>query len=178
MGATTGLEQWMRDSEENAKVLTESLLKMDSFGLLLSNMIVIAILPAIGEELFFRGTIQQLIQRSSKNPHIAIWVTAFLFSALHMQFLGFIPRMLLGALFGYLFYWSGNLWLPIIGHFINNGFAVMATYMIQQNKIGNQIETVGALEGQTTLAVGSGLIVCGMLYTYYKQTQKKPLGEK
>jgi membrane protease YdiL (CAAX protease family) len=83
----------------------------------------------------FRGVLQTTMQRWTKNTHAAIWVTAVLFSAFHMEFYGFLPRMFLGALFGYFVAWSGSIWPAIWGHFLNNGSAVIVTYLYQQKKI-------------------------------------------
>jgi membrane protease YdiL (CAAX protease family) len=96
---------------------------------LIINLIVLAIIPAFAEELLFRGCIQQVLKEWSKNAHVAIWGTAILFSFVHFEFYGFLPRMLLGALLGYLFYWSGNLWVPIIAHLVQNGGQVVLAYM-------------------------------------------------
>lgn len=168
------IEIWMREAEEEAKVITEALLNMDTFQRFLMNFLVIAIVPAIGEEFFFRGTLQPLIDRIFGNKHLAIWITAFLFSALHMQFLGFFPRMLLGALFGYLFVWSGNIWYPVIGHLTNNGLAVMAAYFIQQGKVNPDVEHIG--KNEVTFSVGGLLLMCFMLYSFYKTIQQKKEG--
>ena len=122
------LERWMRASERKAKLLTKAFLTFDGFGSLLYVMLIVAVVPAIGEELLFRGVLQKIMISWTKNPHLGIWISAFLFSALHLQFFGFFPRMMLGILFGYIFLWSNSLWLPILGHFINNGTVVIASY--------------------------------------------------
>jgi uncharacterized protein len=123
-----GIEQWMKASETQAGELTKAFLTFDGVGSLIYMLVVIAIVPAIGEELLFRGVLQKIFINWFKKPHMAIWFTAILFSALHMQFFGFFPRMLLGVLFGYIFFWSKSLWLPILGHFINNGSVVLLSY--------------------------------------------------
>jgi membrane protease YdiL (CAAX protease family) len=89
------------------------------------NVLMMAILPAFGEELLFRGVLQRQFHKIVGNPHMAIMLTAIIFSAIHLQFLGFFSRAILGMLFGYLFYFSRNIWLPIIAHFINNFLALM-----------------------------------------------------
>ena len=104
-------------------------------------LVAVAIVPAIGEELLFRGLIQKYFRQIFGNPHAAIWVTAILFSAFHLQFYGFLPRMLLGAFFGYLFYFSRNLGYAIIAHFINNGFTVTLLYLYQAGIISYDIES-------------------------------------
>ena len=90
---------------------------------------MIAILPAIGEEFLFRGVLQKLFCRLFKSDHLAIWLTAFIFSFFHFQFFGFVPRLILGLIFGYLFYWSGTLWLPVVAHFINNAVPTIQAYI-------------------------------------------------
>jgi len=126
----SSIEEWMRNSENQANKITEAFLTTKSIGGLVGNIFIVAVLPAIGEELLFRGLIQKLIKNMTGNSHWAIWITAALFSALHLQFFGFLPRMLLGALFGYLLEWTGTLWLPIIAHFINNAAGVIIFYVI------------------------------------------------
>ena len=108
-------------------------LKFNHFGEFVLAFIVIAVFAGLGEELVFRGMIQNMLQKSFGNIHAAIWVAAALFSLIHMQFFGFLPRMLLGALFGYLYYWSGNLWIPVFAHMTNNGFMLIMIYL---NSIG------------------------------------------
>lgn len=130
-----GLEQWMQTQEDNAAVLTERFIKADSAGVLFINLLIMAFLPAIGEELCFRGVVQKLFQTAAPSHgekqisktaiHLSVWVSAILFSAMHLQFYGFLPRMLLGAFFGYLLVWSGSLWLPVLAHFTNNAMAVL-----------------------------------------------------
>lgn len=118
------IEEWMRGMESNMNDVVARFFEDTSFSAFFYNMIMIAIIPAIGEELLFRGVLQKLMGQLFKNAHIAILVTAFIFSAFHMQFLTFLPRFILGILFGYFFYWSKNIWLPILAHFVNNAMAV------------------------------------------------------
>jgi membrane protease YdiL (CAAX protease family) len=124
------IENWMRAREDEAMKMTILLLKINSSTDFLINLFVIALLPAVAEEFIFRGAVQRSFCRMFSNPHIAIWITAIIFSAIHFQFFGFLPRMLLGALFGYIYWWTGSLWYTMLAHFINNGYAVcMAWYM-------------------------------------------------
>lgn len=133
--ALKGIEKWMKDAEDQGMKTTMALLKMDHIGVFLINIGMIALLPAVAEELMFRGGLQRALGRMFRNPHIAIWFAAFIFSAIHMQFYGFFPRLFLGAAFGYLYLWSGSLWYAIFGHFINNGYAVCAAWYMQKNNI-------------------------------------------
>src|SRR5207344_1198984 len=98
------------------------------------NLFIIAFLPALGEELFFRGMMQKLFSQLTKNNHLAIIITSIIFSAIHLQFYGFLPRMVLGIFLGYLLVWSGSLWLPILAHFVNNASAVLFTFLDNQHK--------------------------------------------
>jgi len=142
-GWLSGVEDWMKNAEEQAAELTEAFLKVETTGGLLFNIFMIAFLPAIGEELLFRGVIQRIFINWTKKIHWGIWISAILFSALHLQFYGFVPRMFLGVLFGYLLVWSGSIWLPIIAHFINNGVAVVAMYLIDKDLLSPEIEEIG-----------------------------------
>jgi membrane protease YdiL (CAAX protease family) len=158
------LEDWMRDSEEKAQELTEAFLRIDSYWGLLFNIFMIAFLPAIGEELLFRGVLQRIFTRMTKSHHWGIWITAILFSALHMQFYGFVPRMLLGVMFGYLLVWSGSMWIPILAHFFNNAFAVIAIYMVDKNILDPNVEEIGSSPDSYYLAaISLGLIAIFML---------------
>jgi membrane protease YdiL (CAAX protease family) len=161
-----GFENWARSREDSAAELTKFLTDFGSRGELLLAFFVIAVLPAIGEELVFRGLIQQELYRGTKNIHVAIWVSAVLFSAIHFQFFGFVPRLLLGALFGYLYYWSGNLSLAILAHFVNNGVSVLALYLYQQGTFDFDIESSESLPAPVVIL--SGVITAGLLYGFYK----------
>ncbi|SNS58134.1 hypothetical protein SAMN05421640_0752 [Ekhidna lutea] len=125
--------EWARRSEEQLKVLTEHLTNFNSTSHFILALVVVAIIPAIGEELLFRGLIQNLFAKAFANPHIAIWVTGLIFAAIHMQFFGVVPRMFLGVLFGYLYFWSGKLSVAMIGHLVNNGLALIALYVAQKD---------------------------------------------
>jgi len=161
-----GVEQWMKSTEEGLAKLTEYMTSFESTGQFITALLVIAVLPAIGEEIVFRGIIQQELFRSSKNIHLSIWLSAFIFSAFHLQFYGLVPRMLLGALFGYLYYWSGNLTMAMLAHFVNNGFAVIGMYLYQQGKIDIDMETT---EAAPWPAVLSGFVVTALLLFLYKR---------
>lgn len=121
------LELWMIAKEKEMEGLVTLLLEEKGIAPFLSNLIVIALLAAITEEFLFRGAIQRIIGKWTSNHHAVIWLAAIVFSAIHLQFYGFVPRMLLGAYFGYLLYWSRSIWVPVFAHFINNGVAVIAS---------------------------------------------------
>jgi len=125
-----GLEQLMLTLEQRAEqVLLLFLTYADgAWWVLLLNLLVLAVLPAIGEELMFRGVIQAHLFKKL-NPHVAVWVTAFIFSFVHLQFYGFLPRLLLGALLGYALVWTGNLYCSMIMHATNNALSVLVFYL-------------------------------------------------
>jgi len=127
--------KWMRTSEDNAQKLTEAMLQMKTIWDLIKNVLLIGLLTAIVEEFMFRGVLQTIFVRWTKNIHVAIWTTAILFSAFHMEFFGFLPRMMLGVLFGYFVAWSGSIWTSVWAHFINNGSAVIASYLFAHKSI-------------------------------------------
>lgn len=139
----SSLEDWMRESEERASLLTEKFLTMHSWGDFLFNIILIAAIPALGEEVLFRGVLQPLFHRAIGNIHAAIWLSAFIFSALHLQFFGFFPRWIFGVLFGYLYFWSGNLKIPFFAHFINNLSVVTLYFFVPYKKDREAIENFG-----------------------------------
>jgi len=114
---------------EQAEEALKGLLHMDNLAELLANLFLVALLPALGEELVFRGVVQQQLMRRISNPWVAILVSAAVFSAAHFQFDGFLPRMLLGFLLGWLFWRTRNFWVPVAGHFFNNGIQVFGQYL-------------------------------------------------
>lgn len=120
------IESWMRSQEETAEQLTLQLLAGEGIVTLLFNLVVIAAAAGVTEEFLFRGALQRVIGKWTRSHHVVIWSAAILFSAFHMQFFGFLPRMLLGAYFGYLLYWTRNIWIPVFAHFVNNAFAVIS----------------------------------------------------
>lgn len=119
------LESIMKPTEERAGVLTNLILNYSGVGSLISTIFCIAIIPAVCEEIAFRGVLQPLLIGATRNIHIGIWLSAAIFSFFHFQFYGFLPRLLLGAMLGYLFVWSGGLWVSILAHFANNLLAVI-----------------------------------------------------
>ena len=129
------VEQWMKEKEDAAMKITIQLITVRSNFDFIINLIMIAVLPAIGEELMFRGGVQRSLTKAFNSPHLAIWLTAIIFSAIHVQFYGFIPRMLLGAGFGYLYFYSGSLWYDMLAHFINNAYAVCAAFYMQKHNM-------------------------------------------
>lgn len=155
----SGIEEWMRANEDSAMEATKKLLSINTIGSLITTVLLVGALTGIGEELTFRGIIQSLVTEKSNNHHIAIWVTAIIFSAIHLQFFGFFPRMLLGAFFGYLLVWSGSIWLPIYAHFLNNSMAVIAAYMLNINLTSDEYEKVGTVDNGTIWMAAVSIIL-------------------
>ena len=176
------LEQWMKTQEESAKILTEQFMNVTTIGGLIINLLLMALLPAVAEELTFRGVLQRLFQakgekgdeakrrEGEKIPHLAIWCSAILFSAIHMQFYGFVPRMLMGALFGYMLVWTGSLWIPILMHFTNNAMAVLLYFVTLRQ--GWDLEKVDAIGTNDTLWLGvvSMVITIIGIYAFRRST--------
>lgn len=161
-GFLSGFETWAKDHELLLEQLTRFLTQFDNPGQFAIAFLVIAVIPAIGEELLFRGVIQNQVYFLTGRGHLAIWITAFFFSAFHLQFYGFLPRMLLGVLFGYLYYWSGNLIIPILAHFVNNGFTLTMVYLHQLGVVEFDLESTDQVEllpVMLSILVASGLIV-------------------
>ena len=157
------LEAMLKKMEDAAGVLTERMLQVDTLGGLLVNLLVIALIPAVGEELTFRGVLQQALTKRIKNVHVAVLLSAFIFSFIHFQFYGFLPRMFLGMILGYMFYYSGSLWTSILMHFVNNGTAVVAAYLEYKGITNVDYEHFGATSNVWlllfSLVVTVGLIV-------------------
>jgi len=122
------IEHQLRLAEDAATQLSNAFIKADSFPVFLLNVMVVALIPALCEELLFRGTIQQFFTFCFRNKHFSVWITAIIFSAFHMQFFGFLPRLVLGVFLGYMFAYSGSIWVSVIAHFFNNLMALLANY--------------------------------------------------
>ncbi|NLK48266.1 MAG: CPBP family intramembrane metalloprotease [Bacteroidales bacterium] len=162
----SSLENYLIDMEKRAEDLTIRMLDVNSVGGLLVNIGLIAIIPAVGEELFFRGIIQQVLQTNLKS-HAAVWITAIVFSTIHFQFFGFIPRMLMGAFLGYLLVWTKNMWVPIIAHFANNAVAVLFYYFNEEGSTFD-IDNIGKSD---TYLIGiiSLIVVLLLIYLFRKR---------
>jgi membrane protease YdiL (CAAX protease family) len=169
----SSIEQWMRTKELQNGQATKAFLTFDGVGSLIYMLIVIAVIPAVGEELLFRGVLQKIFINWFKKPHLAIWVTAILFSALHMQFFGFFPRMLLGVLFGYIFYWSKSLWLPILGHFINNGSVVILSYFYPEMIKNADVSIFEENEYSVVFYIASFILSMGIIFLIKKVNEDK-----
>lgn len=166
------VEQWMRSQEDLAQQLTQNMIGDGTPQLLAINLIVMALCPAITEEFFFRGALQRLIGKWNPNPHFVIWSAAILFSAFHLQFYGFIPRMLLGAYLGYLLLWTRSIWIPVFAHFINNATAVIG--MSDKNLRESALVT-GEIPTDQIFQYGIAAAISLILFIFLNQYLKKIL---
>lgn len=173
--ALSGIEAWMKHSEEKAAIFTDALTKGGTVDVLLLNLIIIGLIAALCEELFFRGVLQKVLIEYIGNKHVGVWLGAILFSAIHMQFYGFLPRMLMGAYLGYLFLWSGSLWPGIFAHFINNGMAVLLIWLSNRGVINVDADKVGIQENEWMFVLISLVMVTmSLILIYRKGKQPEP----
>ena len=159
----SGVEQWMRDMETQLMELTQFLTDFQSISELLAGILVIGVFAGVGEELFFRGLIQPKMQGYLGSPHWGIWVTAIIFSAIHVQFYGFLPRLFLGALFGYLYHYTGSLFYPILGHILNNALTLLLVYAANQGVIALDVQSTDTVSYPGAL-LGFLVLILGFLY--------------
>lgn len=136
------LELLFRKMEDAARDTAGSILSDTSIGGLITSLLVVGVITGFSEELFFRGALQKLLY-GAINKHVAIWLTAFIFSFMHFQFFGFIPRVLVGAFFGYLFLWTGSIWTSIFAHTLNNSVVVISEWLIARHIVNSDIDSIG-----------------------------------
>jgi uncharacterized protein len=152
----------------------KSVLNVNSPLQMIVVVFLVAVIPGIGEEMLFRGTVQQQFARIIKNPHIAIWLSAAFFSAIHFQFEGFLARMILGALLGYLFYWSNNLWIPIIVHFLNNGLQVIGMFVMKIKPADlDNYKDIGVNWWMALISLTLCIMIGNHIYTNHASIEKK-----
>ena len=175
----SGVEEWMKNKEAEAEWLTKQFMSVTTISGLLVNLLLMAVLPALSEEITFRGVLQRLLspknsslnsQLSTLNSHLSIWLTSIIFSAIHMQFYGFVPRMLMGALFGYMLVWTGSLWVPMLMHFVNNAMAVLLYFIA--NKANWDMDKIDAIGTGNTLWLGivSVILTIVGIYAFRRST--------
>lgn len=163
------MAKWMMAKEEDAARTFRALLSRSTVQDLIINIICIAGLAAIGEELLFRGMIQRLLIKIFKNPWAGIIATAFLFSAMHLQFYGFIPRFMLGILLGLVYWYSGSLWIAMLAHFVYNGVQIVMVYnnpaMLKDDTAGVSVPAVAMAS-----ALSAALVVLAVIWMRKKST--------
>ncbi len=149
---------YMRDLEDAANQILLVVTSQRSSWDLIANVLVFAVLAGVCEEFFFQGALQPLMMNWTKNPHVGILLTALIFSALHFQFYGFIPRFLLGVYLGYLFYWSRSLWLPILAHVLHNALTLIVDFTLQGRGIDTNNMQYTDVHGSLPTAAGCALV--------------------
>jgi len=164
----SGVEDWMLEKENQANKITKIFLNADTISGLFVNVFVVALIPAIGEELLFRGVLLKLFNNIFKNIHVAVILSAVVFSAIHLQFYGFLPRALLGILLGYLFVFTGSIWVPIFAHFLNNASSVLIYYLHQNGYIKISMDNFGS-SSNTVYIIGSLLMSIWLLMMIYQK---------
>jgi len=157
------VEIWMREMETQLMELTQYLTDFQSIPELLMGILVIGVFAGVGEELFFRGLLQPKLQGYLRSSHWGIWLSAFIFSAIHVQFFGFLPRLFLGALFGYLYHYTGSLFYPILGHILNNSLTVLLVYASNQGVLDLDVQATDTVSYPGAI-VGLLVLILGFLY--------------
>jgi uncharacterized protein len=168
----SGIEQWMKDMEDQAQQITDAFLGTLSLPGFLVNFFMIALLPAFCEEILFRGVLANLLRKWTGNIHWAVIISALVFAGIHLQFYGFLPRFLLGLMFGYLFFQTGSLWIPIVAHFTNNFLAVLIEYLFRKGIISVNAEQFGFSDNY--LVVALSLVLGGYIfYLVYRKRKEE-----
>lgn len=167
------LSDWIIEMERKAEALTKAFLITNNFWVYLVNIFVIAILPAIGEELIFRGILQRRLVELTRSRWIGIIIAAALFSGIHMQFQGFIPRFALGVAFGYLLEVTGSIWVPIAAHFFNNAIAATGYMLLGVGTVDERIEDIGGLSDLWLLGIVSLVATLLLIASIKREFQKK-----
>jgi len=168
-----GMEQYFREMEERTEELMMTLVKADDIVALMVNLFMIALIPAVGEELVFRGLIQRHLADLFRNAHVAIVVASVIFSLVHFQIYSFLPRFFLGLILGYAFYYGKSIWYPIIAHLVNNTLGVLFYYFYMKELTGDSLEEIGTMEMMPATAILSLLVVGGLLYVWIKLVDSK-----
>ena len=166
------LEQCLRNMENAAAEMTKVFLHAETGWGLLLNLLIIAIIPAFSEEFLFRGVIQNIFKRWFSNVHWAVIVTALVFSAVHGQFFGFLPRFVLGLMLGYLFVTMRSIWAPIIAHFVNNGAAVVVAFLESKNITETSAEEFGVMENAEMWGLISAAATVAIFYLLWRRNLK------
>ena len=169
------LEAHLRSLEDAAGSTFDSILSSSSVYSLILSILIVGVLAGLSEELFFRGALQKLLTLTRMNPHVAIWLAAFIFSAVHFQFFGFVPRMILGAYFGYLVWWTRCLWIPIIVHAVNNSIVVVSKWIEERSGQGCAIDSIGSDPFTSTtsmIAIALSIVLTVVLLITLKKESK------
>lgn len=173
-----GIEETFRAAEDKAQEITTQMLQFGSLLNMLVMLMIVAVITALGEELFFRSALLgSALDRHPRRAHLLVWTVAIIFSAFHFQFYGFVPRMLLGAWFGYLMLWSGSVWVPIIAHAFNNGMVVVVSYLVEEKIFSdNKLDTIGTTDDASFpwLALASAVVTITLVILVYRTMRSTP----
>jgi membrane protease YdiL (CAAX protease family) len=164
-----GFELWARDKEDQAAGLTKFLTDFNSPSRLLVGLVVIAIVPAVAEELVFRGGVQRCLVQWFNSRHVGVWLAAAIFSAIHVQFFGFVPRFVLGLVLGYLYEWSGNIVVSMAAHFTQNAFQLILLYLAQGKHLPNSFDPDATQPLPWPIVLASAVLTMGLLYWLYQR---------
>jgi membrane protease YdiL (CAAX protease family) len=166
------LEAVLTSMEEGAARLTEAITNVQDVPSLFLNLFVVALVPAIGEEMIFRGLVLPILHKWTGKIHAAVWISAILFSGMHLQFYGFLPRLVLGGLLGYLFVYTRSLWAPIIAHFVNNGLALVLLFFMARGEIGTEVDS---FEPELASFIAAGVSVFIAVGVLVYMSRHKPI---
>ncbi len=173
-----GIEQAMRTAEDNAAEVTQEMLNINSVWQLILCVLVVGVMAGLSEEMLFRGAMLRTMQDSRLGKHAVVWITAILFSAFHLQFYGFVPRMLLGVWLGYLFVWTGSLWVPIIAHTLNNSTVVLMSYLSNKGVISEGfgdnlgLPAAGSFPWLATCSLIASIALAISVHVFYTSRRK------
>jgi uncharacterized protein len=165
----SGVQNYIDQTSKTYNTITESFMKVSTLQGLGINLLIVAIIPALGEEFLFRGVFQRIFSNWTRNAHWGIVISAFIFSAIHIEFYGFFPRWILGIMFGYFLLWSGSIWLPILAHFINNGVAVITYYLISNGTINEKMADIGSTSDILPITISCCIFMGVGIYYLYKK---------
>jgi len=169
------LEQYLRNMESAAAEMTKVFLHAETVYGLLLNLLIIAVIPAISEEFLFRGVLQNIFKQWFRNVHWAVIVTALIFSAVHGQFFGFLPRFVLGLMLGYLFVMTRSIWAPVIAHFVNNGTATVVAFLESKGIMETSAEEFGTMQNAEIWGLISAAATVGIFYLAWKRKSSKKI---
>ena len=174
-GRWAALEEQLRDGTQRNQDLVEEMLSLPGVGNLLFNLLAIALVPAICEEFLFRGGVQTILGRWVRNPHLAVLLSAAIFSLMHGEFFVFLPRFFLGVLLGYLFYYGGSMLVNVAAHFVNNAIVVVAWYLYANGTIGDTyVENIDAPMAVWLVGLILGSALFYMIFIRSKNTISPP----
>ncbi len=153
----------LHGADKQYEEITDRLLSAGNVSGLVFNIVLIAVLPAIGEEFMFRGVFQGIFSEITKGKHLPVIFTAILFSVFHGQFHGFIARFLLGAFLGYLFIWGKTIWLPVLAHFLYNTINILLYYFMDTGNIDSGTELLNKSFSPVTIGASFLLMLVSLM---------------